>query len=152
MKTLTSLCKNKILSTILFIVFCSQSNAQSFYPTTKVNSVVLENEDSTLHKLIYASIPTIFLNNGKEVEVKEQAIRIVCDMNSSELLNAVSAQCKGVKIICIKIENVEDMKRVIKAFSFAGFENLKYICFLSSINPCYESTDNETCEAEKFSA
>jgi hypothetical protein len=106
-----------------------------------------------LNSLISDLLPSIYFQQGKLVGAyKENPIVLFTDISSLPSLSDHNRLYNKIEIISIKIKKPEDLQKVLKFSDLTGFDNLKYIYFLSDFNICPDQAQNTTCANEKISA
>lgn len=147
-----------LLSTLCMLFLSASSFGQEINELgTKLSAMdksadaYIRNEAVYLKSLVSDLQPTLYLQNGKFKQTELQiSKRINTDVSSLQLLNLQNPIYENAEIICIKIENENDLLATLNLSDLSGFKSLKYVYFLCTFNVCQGQYSPSECEVEKI--
>lgn len=110
----------------------------------------LHKKSADLIELTQKIVPTIYLENNQlnNIDPSSATKRIITDVNSIELLYNTNNNYQSVELICIKLNNINELNAIVDVTKLSNFKNLQYIYILCPFLICEDQ--NTACESQKI--
>lgn len=104
-----------------------------------------------LNSLVYGLNPTLYGDGVRLIRRGDHPVRLIADVSFLQSINTTDPLYSAVEIICVKVENANDLGATLKLTDLVGLPKLKYICFQYSFHLCPDQLGSGTCESGKVS-
>ena len=129
---------------VLFVFTANQVHAQNYQVTNleelletpeNSNQVFSSSEIEEVEKLVYGSNATIFINNSAARTLGNGVPTVaVFDTSNLQALQKSNPDFNSVRLLKLKVEDSEDLRRSIDLASLNEFSNLEYVFIQCAFN------------------